>query len=309
MPAASAPFQLSLSPLSSRGLGRRPLTAETRVRIPVAVLQNPRVVGGFVVFGVVRHSVRHSRGRLCGREEGIETLSCRVLAAGHEVPVAVPGLADIAVAGPGGDLLPVETGGDEVRDRAVPGLVRGDRLEAGLLPRLVRTGSDRGREERLGRGAAEDEVATSRPVRALWAISSLRTTNAIGTARRPAPVLTSTGPLTGSHERSTRITPASKSTLVHCRPRSSPRRRPQKSATAQNARSESGRAARYSWARSGGSILSRRPRTAGRSRLSVGSIEISSRRIARRKMTRSGSRMFAMVEADRPCLRRSSTKS
>src|SRR4051812_45299421 len=29
------------APLSSRGLGRRPLTAETRVRIPVAVLQNP----------------------------------------------------------------------------------------------------------------------------------------------------------------------------------------------------------------------------------------------------------------------------
>src|SRR5262249_33653074 len=28
--------------LSSRGLGRRPLTAETRVRIPVAVLQSPR---------------------------------------------------------------------------------------------------------------------------------------------------------------------------------------------------------------------------------------------------------------------------
>ena len=142
----------------------------------------------------------------------------------------------------------------------------------------------------------------SRPVRALWAMSSLLTTNAIGTARRPAPVLTSTGPLTGSHERSTRITPASKSTLIHRSPRSSPRRSPQNSATAQNARSESGSAARYSWARSGGSILSRRPRIAGRSRLSVGSIEISSRRIARRKMTRSGSRMFAMVEADRPWL-------
>ena len=57
-----------------------------------------------------------------------------------------------------------------------------------------------------------------------------------------------------------------------------------------------------------GSILSRRPRMAGRSRLSVGSIEISSL-IAQRKMTRSGSSMFAMVEADRPSLRRSSTKS
>ena len=54
------------SPLSSRGLGRRPLTAETRVRIPVAVLQNPRAFGGFCVLGVVRHSLRHSRDR-CGR--------------------------------------------------------------------------------------------------------------------------------------------------------------------------------------------------------------------------------------------------
>jgi hypothetical protein len=31
-------IQHDISPLSSRGLGRRPLTAETRVRIPVAVL-------------------------------------------------------------------------------------------------------------------------------------------------------------------------------------------------------------------------------------------------------------------------------
>ena len=35
-----------------------------------------------------------------------------------------------------------------------------DRLEPGLLPRLVRSCSDRGREERLGRRAPEDEVAT-----------------------------------------------------------------------------------------------------------------------------------------------------
>jgi hypothetical protein len=34
-------------PLSSRGLGRRPLTAETGVRIPVAVLQRPRDRGAF----------------------------------------------------------------------------------------------------------------------------------------------------------------------------------------------------------------------------------------------------------------------
>ena len=48
----------SVSPLSSRGLGRRPLTAETRVRIPVAVLQHPPVYGGFVVLGVVRQPPR-----------------------------------------------------------------------------------------------------------------------------------------------------------------------------------------------------------------------------------------------------------
>ena len=34
-------------PLSSRGLGRRPLTAETGVRIPVAVLRETRLSGGF----------------------------------------------------------------------------------------------------------------------------------------------------------------------------------------------------------------------------------------------------------------------
>src|SRR5262249_33302374 len=34
-------------PLSSRGLGRRPLTAETGVRIPVAVLRDARLPGGF----------------------------------------------------------------------------------------------------------------------------------------------------------------------------------------------------------------------------------------------------------------------
>jgi hypothetical protein len=37
------------APLSSRGLGRRPLMAETRVRIPVAVLDTPRSHGAFVV--------------------------------------------------------------------------------------------------------------------------------------------------------------------------------------------------------------------------------------------------------------------
>jgi len=39
-------------------------------------------------------------------------------------------------------------------------LVRGQWLKPSLLPRLVRACSDRGREERLGPRAAEDEVAT-----------------------------------------------------------------------------------------------------------------------------------------------------
>src|SRR5580693_8533192 len=38
------------APLSSRGLGRRPLMAETRVRIPVAVLLALRVDGAFCVW-------------------------------------------------------------------------------------------------------------------------------------------------------------------------------------------------------------------------------------------------------------------
>ena len=38
-------------PLSSRGLGRRPLMAETRVRIPVAVLTDALHIAGFWVFG------------------------------------------------------------------------------------------------------------------------------------------------------------------------------------------------------------------------------------------------------------------
>ena len=52
IPANPAP------PLSSRGLGRRPLTAETRVRIPVAVLTDPLVVSGFCRFRAGRAPVR-----------------------------------------------------------------------------------------------------------------------------------------------------------------------------------------------------------------------------------------------------------
>jgi len=48
---ASGRAEQAPAPLSSRGLGRRPLTAETRVRIPVAVLRKPRNHGAFVVLG------------------------------------------------------------------------------------------------------------------------------------------------------------------------------------------------------------------------------------------------------------------
>jgi hypothetical protein len=51
-PSRSAP------PLSSRGLGRRPLTAETRVRIPVAVLKI-HAMGG---LGVNHRRCRHGAG-------------------------------------------------------------------------------------------------------------------------------------------------------------------------------------------------------------------------------------------------------
>ena len=42
----------------------------------------------------------------------------------------------------------------------MPRFVRGERFEPGLLPCLVRTGPDRGREEHVRRRATEDEVAT-----------------------------------------------------------------------------------------------------------------------------------------------------
>ena len=46
----------------------------------------------------------------------------------------------------------------KILDRAVASLMRRDRLEAGLGPGLVGSGADRGGEERLGLGPAEDEV-------------------------------------------------------------------------------------------------------------------------------------------------------
>src|SRR5439155_26036467 len=52
------------APLSSRGLGRRALMPETRVRIPVAVLISPRVYGAFrVLTGSERRSERQSGTR------------------------------------------------------------------------------------------------------------------------------------------------------------------------------------------------------------------------------------------------------
>ncbi len=51
---------VDFAPLSSRGLGRRPLMAETRVRIPVAVFVWPRVYGAFAVLGAARARIRAS---------------------------------------------------------------------------------------------------------------------------------------------------------------------------------------------------------------------------------------------------------
>jgi hypothetical protein len=51
-------------------------------------------------------------------------------------------------------------------------LVRRDRFEASLGPGLVGAGADRGGEERLGRGAAEDEIRTV-ALRALLVVHQL----------------------------------------------------------------------------------------------------------------------------------------
>jgi hypothetical protein len=53
------------APLSSRGLGRRPLMAETRVRIPVAVLLAPRKHGRFAFLGLMGLSAQSS-DQACG---------------------------------------------------------------------------------------------------------------------------------------------------------------------------------------------------------------------------------------------------
>src|SRR5581483_8806327 len=51
VPAALATLHDRNPPLSSRGLGRRPLTAETGVRIPVAVLGKPCKSRVFLIGG------------------------------------------------------------------------------------------------------------------------------------------------------------------------------------------------------------------------------------------------------------------
>ncbi len=56
--------------------------ATSTIRIPVAVLlHNPRVFGGFVVLGVVRHGPCHSRDSGWSVQEGGEALSGLVLSA------------------------------------------------------------------------------------------------------------------------------------------------------------------------------------------------------------------------------------
>jgi hypothetical protein len=102
--------------------------------------------------------VRHSRFELGWRQVGVAALAGLLFAARHKVPVAVPGLADIAVAGPGGDLFPVEAGSDEAGDRTVACLMGRDRFEAGRFPCLVDADADPGGEERLRLRATEHEV-------------------------------------------------------------------------------------------------------------------------------------------------------
>ena len=61
------------SPLSSRGLGRRPLTAETRVRIPVAVLGLAPEVGAFFILGPPSElAAAGGRPHACGRGTGLQ---------------------------------------------------------------------------------------------------------------------------------------------------------------------------------------------------------------------------------------------
>src|SRR3954463_2585128 len=55
-------------PPSSRGLGRRPLTAETGVRIPVAVLANPALAAGVRRLRAVRVTLRASQPGKCERD-------------------------------------------------------------------------------------------------------------------------------------------------------------------------------------------------------------------------------------------------
>ena len=66
-PGALLASGASIAPLSSRGLGRRPLMAETRVRIPVAVLPKPPRTRGFSRFqGRRRNGYRNGAQSLCG---------------------------------------------------------------------------------------------------------------------------------------------------------------------------------------------------------------------------------------------------
>ena len=99
-----------------------------------------------------------------------------LLSAGHEVAVAVPGLAHIAVSSPGGDLLPVQAGRGEVADRAVAGLVGRDRIESRSEPRLARAGADGERMTQILLRAAQagnaqmrvQAFADRRPDRVAW---------------------------------------------------------------------------------------------------------------------------------------------
>jgi hypothetical protein len=254
----SGSLRRRFAPLSSRGLGRRPLTAETRVRIPVAVLVQPSNGALIARNWRVRHSVCHSRaGEI--RAQMVRGLTLR---AGDDVAVAVQRDSDTAVSGPGRDLLEIEARGDEGRDRTVARLMQRDRLDA--APFHAFSAAARSVDGNAGSRAVRPNTRSSpsRPERSFSSRSSRRTGNAIGTPRTPADDFAAIAPAYKSHPRSTRLTPGSKSTSVHRSANSSPRRSPANMATVHSGRWSAGRASRICCAFAGVSIRSRRPRTA-----------------------------------------------
>ena len=85
-------------PPSSRGLGRRPLTAETGVRIPVAVLGKPRLQSGVSAFkGPRGEEGGEVRSESATVDVAVQQAAHLGLAAGHHVAIAVERDADLRV--------------------------------------------------------------------------------------------------------------------------------------------------------------------------------------------------------------------